>query len=250
VNPPAAGDHRDRSRDAQRAGWFVTLEGPEGSGKTVQAGRLRDLAAALGIPVLVTREPGGTAVGELIRDILMDAGRDAVPLGPRTDALLFNAARAQHVADVLRPALDRDELVICARYADSTLAYQGYGSGLPIAPLREIERLAIDGLQPDLTILLDVAPEIGLARKGHDELQRFEAGMDLAYHRRVREGFLTIAAGEPERVVTVDAGAAVDLVFDQIRRTVSRLAGLERLSTVPAGPTTDEPPPSAVRRER
>ena len=257
MNAPAGGDAGQRSfglrRDdpeTRRPGWFITFEGPEGSGKTVQAARLADLAAGAGIPVVVTREPGGTAVGELIRDILMDAGHDAVPLGPRTDALLFNAARAQHVADVLRPARDRGELVICARYADSTLAYQGYGSGLPITALRELERLAIDGLRPDLTILLDVAPEVGLARKGGDELQRFEAGMDLAYHRRVREGFQAIAADEPDRVVTVDAGADVDAVFEQIRAAVSRLPGLSSLAAVRSDATSDEPRPSAVRMDR
>ena len=261
MNPPAVGEPGERSRGAAPAqrlgkarrswpGWFVTFEGPEGSGKTVQAARLRDLVAAAGIAVLVTREPGGTAVGELIRGILMNAGHDAVPLGPRTDALLFNAARAQHVADVLRPALERGEVVICARYADSTLAYQGYGSGLSIDALRELERLAIDGLRPDLTILLDLAPEIGLARKGGDELQRFESGMDLAYHRRVREGFQAIAAGEPDRVVTVDAGADVDAVFDRIRSAVTRLAGLERLAAVRPDPAIDEPRSSAVRMDR
>jgi dTMP kinase len=261
VDPPAGADPRNGPRVAapaerpgqtqgSRSGWFVTFEGPEGSGKTIQAARLRDLAAAAGIAALVTREPGGTAVGELIRGILMNAGHDAVPLGPRTDALLFNAARAQHVSDVLRPALERGELVICARYADSTLAYQGYGSGLPIEALRELERLAIDGLRPDLTVLLDLAPEIGLARKGGDELQRFESGMDLAYHRRVRAGFQAIAADEPDRVVTVDAGASVDAVFDRIRSAVSRLAGLERLAAVRPDPTIDEPRSSALRMDR
>ena len=172
----------------------MTFEGPEGSGKTIQAARLRDAALAAGIPTILSREPGGTPVGDRIRQILMDAGAESVPLGPRADALLFNAARAQHVDDVIRPALARGELVICARYADSTIAYQGYGSGLPIAALRDLERLATDGLRPDLTILLDVPVEIGLGRKGSGEQQRFEASFDLAYHQRVREGFRLMAA--------------------------------------------------------
>ncbi len=230
-------------------GWFVTFEGPEGSGKTIQAGRLRDAAEAAGFPVLLTREPGGTPVGELIRDILMAAGHEAVAIGSRTDAMLFNAARAQHVEDVLRPALSRGELVICARYADSTIAYQGYGSGLALDGLRQLEALATAGLRPDRTILLDLPAEVGLARKGRDEQQRFEAGMDLAYHRRVRDGFRTMAGEEPERFVVVDAAADVDAVFDQVVAAVRRVPGLDRLAVRP-NLTTGEPRPSALRMNR
>lgn len=231
-------------------GWFVTFEGPEGSGKTIQAGRLRDAAEATGIPVLLTREPGGTPVGELIRDILMAGGHDAVAIGPRTDALLFNSARAQHVDDVLRPALSRGELVICDRYADSTIAYQGYGSGLQLDALRELEALATTGLRPDLTILLDLPVEVGLSRKGRDEQQRFEAGMDLAYHRRVRDGFRTMAAGEPERFVMLDAAADVDAVFDHVVSAIRGLPGLDRLAAVRPNATTGEPRPPALRMNR
>ena len=229
---------------------FVTFEGPEGSGKTAQAARLRDAAAAAGIPVLLTREPGGTPVGDRIREILMAAGSDALPLGPRTDALLFNAARAQHVDDVIRPALDRGELVICARYADSTVAYQGYGSGLRLDQLRQLEQLATDGLRPDLTILLDVPVEIGLARKGRDEQQRFEAGFDLAYHQRVREGFRRMAAAEPDRFVTVDATADMAAVESSIRLAIGRLPGLGSIGAVPIGAGADEPEAPVLRMTR
>ncbi len=245
-------DDRSGAPGSGRAGrgWLVTLEGPEGSGKTVQATRLRDAAATAGFPVLLTREPGGTPVGELIRDILMAAGRDAVALGPRTDALLFNAARAQHVDDVLRPALDRGELVICARYADSTAAYQGYGSGLPLPALRALERFATDGLRPDLTILLDIPAEAGLARKGVDEQQRFEAGMDADYHRRVRDGFLQMAGAEPERFVTIDATAGLAVVERQIRAAVGRLPGLGMLAAVPGSDSAGEPDAATLRINR
>ena len=231
-------------------GQFVTFEGPEGSGKTIQAALLRDAAVTAGIPVLLTREPGGTPVGEQIREILMNAGHDAVALGPRTDALLFSAARAQHVDDVIRPALARGELVICARYADSTAAYQGYGSGLPIGALRDLEALATDGLRPDLTILLDVPVEIGLARKGRDEQQRFEAAFDLAYHQRVREGFRQMAAAEPERFVTVDATAGMAAVEGSIRRAIERLPGLGAIGLVPVGAGADEPESPVLRMTR
>jgi len=244
----------DRQRGYAQAhagrGWFVTFEGPEGSGKTIQASRLRDAALAAGIPTLLTREPGGTPVGDRIRHILMDASRDSVALGPRADALLFNAARAQHVDDVLRPALARGELVICARYSDSTIAYQGYGSGLPIAQLRDLERLATDGLRPDLTILLDVPVDIGLGRKGSDEQQRFEAGFDLAYHERVREGFRQMAAAEPERFASIDATADVASVESWIRAAVGRLAGLDAIRAVPPGPAPGEPEAPALRITR
>ncbi len=241
--------HAPAHAPAQR-GRFITLEGPEGSGKTVQAARLRDVAQAAGIPVLLTREPGGTALGDRVREILMAADQESVAIGPRADALLFNAARAQHVDEVIRPALARGELVICARYADSTIAYQGYGSGLPIADLRRLERLATDGLRPDLTILLDLPVELGLGRKGHDERQRFEAGFDLAYHRRVREGFRKIAAAEPERFVTVDATADLGAVLRLIRVAVGRLPGLAAVGLVPAGDAADEPPSALLRTPR
>jgi len=231
-------------------GWFVTFEGPEGSGKTIQSARIRDLAEGLGLPVVLTREPGGTPVGELIRDILMAAGQDAVALGARTDALLFNAARAQHVDDVIRPALAKGALVICARYADSSVAYQGYGSGLPIASLRALEGFATGGLRPDLTILLDLPVEVGLARKGGDEQQRFEAGMDLAYHRRVGDGFKAMAAEEPDRFVIVDAGLDPAAVFEQARLAISRLPGLAPLAPLQARAAVDEPPSPALRMNR
>ena len=231
-------------------GWFVTFEGPEGSGKTIQAARLQAAAVAVGIPTTLSREPGGTPLGDRIRHILMDAGQDSVPLGPRADALLFNAARAQHVDDVLRPALARGELVICARYADSTLAYQGYGSGLSLAALAQLQELATDGLRPDLTILLDVPVEIGLGRKGSDEQQRFEAGFDLAYHQRVRDGFRRLAAADPGRFVSLDATASEASVEAQVRAAVGRLAGLEAVAAVPAGAGSDEPELPALRITR
>ena len=153
----------------------------------------------------LSREPGGTAAGERIRELLLRADPAAVPIGPRTDVLLFNAARAQHVDEVIEPALARGEVVIVARYADSTLAYQGFGSGQPVDELRAIGAYATAGLRPDLTILLDVPVAAGLARKGADEHLRFEAAFDVAFHERVRAGFLRLAAEDPSRWVVVDA---------------------------------------------
>jgi len=201
----------DRERSAGR-GWFITVEGPDGSGKTHVAAAVRDALAARGIPARLTREPGGTAVGDRVRAILLEHAPGEPPIAPRADALLFAAARAQHVDEVIEPALARGEIVLCARYADSTLAYQGYGLGLPLDELRALQRFATGGRWPDLTVLLDIPVEVGLARKQDDEQTRFEAAFDVAYHRRVREGFLALAAAEPDRFVIVDATAPIDAV--------------------------------------
>lgn len=211
-------------------GWFVTFEGGDGSGKTVQAGRLATFARAAGVPVTLTREPGGTWAGERIREILLGASSTNERIASRADALLFSASRAQLVAEVVQPALARGELVIDARHADSTVAYQGYGRGLDTGELRAIQLFATDGLLPDLTVLLDLPVEVGLARKAKRERNRFETGFDLAFHRRVRDGYLAMAAAEPGRFVVVDASAGTDEVFDGVLGTIRRLPDLaERL---------------------
>ena len=165
-------------------GAFITIDGPDGGGKTTQAERLRDHLAGRGTRVLLTREPGGTWLGELVREVLLArTGSAAAPTDPLTDALLFNAARRQIVGEVIRPALEAGTTVICARFADSTLAYQGYGAGVPLDRLRTLADIATDGLTPDLTILLDLPVEAGLARKAPGDVTRFEAEFDLDFHR-------------------------------------------------------------------
>ncbi len=215
--------------DALLPGWFLSVEGPDGAGKTSQVERLRERAVAAGFEVVATREPGGTAAGERIRELLLAASR-AAPLGPRTDALLFNAARAQLVVEVIRPALERGQLVISTRFADSTLAYQGYGAGLPLDELRALELVATGGLRPDLTILLDIEVDIGLARKAGPEVTRFEAEFDAGFHRRVRHGFLALAAAEPARFAVVDAARGPHDVADAVAAAAARVPGLERLA--------------------
>jgi len=225
-----------------RPGRFITLEGPEGAGKTRQAQAIRSLLEAAGLPVMLTREPGGTPLGERIRDILLVRDEPTGTIRSLADALLFNAARAQLVADVIRPALARGAFVICTRFADSTLAYQGYGAGLPVEDLRAIERLATGGLRPDLTILLDLPIETGLARKTAEELTRFEAGFDAAFHRRVRAGFLDLAGQEPARFVVIDASPPAQDVFEAIRAALAH-----RLPEL-AGPLGE--PVAGARRDR
>lgn len=202
---------------APRRGRFITVDGPDGGGKTTQARRLADALLARGVDVLLTREPGGTRLGERVRSILLD--NQTGVHAPIADALLFNAARAQHVAEVILPALAAGRTVVCARYADSTLAYQGYGGGLPLDQLRQIQAVATQGLRPDVTILLDVPPETGLGRK-QDELTRFETEFDVPFHARVREGFLEMARQEPDRYRVIDATAPEDEVFRRVLAAV------------------------------
>jgi len=205
-------------------GRFITIEGPEGGGKTTQAERLRQHLEAAGGRVHLTREPGGTWLGERLRDVLLartgDEGAGTAATDPLTDALLFNAARRQLVREVIRPALDSGTTVVCARFADSTLAYQGYGAGVDLEQLRELAAIATDGLVPDLTILLDLPVEAGLARKAPGDVTRFEAEFDLTFHRRVRDGFLALAAAEPARFVVIDATEPAEAVAARVRHAV------------------------------
>jgi len=199
---------------------FVTFEGPEGCGKSTQMRLLADYLRARGDDVLVTREPGGTAIGEAVRAILLDpAHADMLPL---TEFLLFSAARAQHVGQVIRPHLAGGGIVLCDRFADSSLAYQGYGGRLDLEVLRAISRVATGGLLPDLSFYLDVPVEVGLRRKvrgSGDAWNRMEQ-KELDFHHRVRAGYLALIAQEPERWVRVDATAGVEVVQATIRERV------------------------------
>lgn len=208
---------------------FITFEGIEGSGKSTQIGRLAEwLDTEYNISTITTREPGGCEISDKIRGILLDAAHDA--MNEQTELLLYAAARAQHVTQIIRPALDNGRTVLCDRYCDATLAYQGFGRGLPRPLIEEINRLATLGTMPDLTILLDFDPEIGLNRArqrnaastGPDE-NRFEQE-NLDFHRRIRHGYLSLAASE-DRFCVVDAGGDIDSVSARIRAAVStRLA--------------------------
>ena len=217
-------------------GRFITIEGPDGSGKTTQVERLAERLRSAGHEVLVTREPGGTRLGEQLREILLARHGGVEPTDALTDAFLFEAARRQLVRQVIRPALADGSIVVCGRYSDSTLAYQGYGAGAPLDVLRAIDAAATDGLRPNLTILLDLPVEVGLARKGPDETTRFEAEQDVAFHRRVRAGFLALAADEPDRFAVVDATLTVDEVADEAWSIVAEMPA--RTSSEPKSPVS------------
>jgi dTMP kinase len=234
-------------------GLFITLEGPDGSGKSSLLPRLADALRAAGCDVLTTREPGSTALGEQVRKLVLDP----VPRIDRSglaDALLFAASRAQHVEEVILPALERDQVVVCDRYADSSLAYQGAGSGVPMDELRAVQRLATGGLVPDLTILLDLPVDEGLRRKAA-EVTRFEAYQDTAYHERVRAAFLDFAAREPDRFAIIDATGDEAAVLRDALLSIGRIAArrpcLERaVAAAHRGEDPQGEPPTAAARMR
>jgi dTMP kinase len=199
---------------------FITFEGGEGSGKSVQAKALFRRLSDLAVPVLLTHEPGGTPFGEKLGHWLKWA--KGAEISPLTELMLFNACRAQLVAEVIKPNLKSGKVVICDRYADSTTVYQGYGRGLELAMVKATNKAATQGLKPDLTILLDIAVEEGFARKLARKHDRFEQEV-AAFHYRVREGYLKLAAAEPKRWLVVDASQSKREVADVIWQRVSRL---------------------------
>jgi len=207
---------------------FITLEGPDGSGKTSQVQPLADHLRSRGYSVFSTREPGGTEIGDQVREILM--AMHNTKMNPRTETLLFCSARAQLVAEVIRPHLEKGEVVISDRYADSTLAYQGYGHGNDLAQLRQVLSFATGGLIPDLTLLLDIDAKEGLSRRksGGGEWNRMD-DYQLELHQRVRRGYLVLAAAEPGRWVVIDAGQPGDMVQSSIREAVDRFLPVKPL---------------------
>jgi dTMP kinase len=206
---------------------FVTFEGPDGSGKTTQIRLLRAYLEEKGYPVCQTREPGGTSIGDQIRQVLHDTTN--VEMQATTEILLYSASRAQLVEEVIRPALARSQIVLCDRYAESTLAYQGYGRQLDLGILQAITAFATGGLQPDLIVYLDISVEEGLRRKRRaheieeDEWNRMDQ-QAVNFYRRVRQGYLRLAGEEPTRWLIVDARQPVEAIQESIRQAVlSRL---------------------------
>ena len=201
-----------------KRGWFITFEGPEGSGKSTQVRRLVRALQRRRRRVLVTHEPGGTPMGRAIRDILLH--RTTLQLTPLAELALFMASRAQLVSDVIAPALRRGTVVICDRFLDSTKAYQGGGSGLDRRVIDVLGHTVTAGVHPDVTFLLDLDPAEGLRRRGRRR-DRMEA-KTLRYHRRVRRAYLAIARREPRRVMRLDARQSIDILHQQILRAVEQ----------------------------
>ncbi|MBE7185490.1 MAG: dTMP kinase [Methylobacterium mesophilicum] len=203
------------------SGLFITFEGGEGAGKSTQIARLADKLRDKRYGVLVTREPGGSRGAEAVRHVLLSGA--AEPLGAKAETLLFAAARIDHLDGTIRPALERGEIVLCDRFADSTRVYQGTTGGVDLRFIKSVEKLALDGTRPDLTLLLDIDPEEGLrraaARRGEGEIDRFEKEA-LDVHRTRREAFLAIAAAEPDRCRVIDAARSAEEVENVVTEAV------------------------------
>lgn len=203
-------------------GVFITFEGIEGSGKSTQIVLLANYLAAHGRAVALTREPGGTAIGDQVRKILLDPANTA--LNPKAELLLYAAARAQHLEELIRPELKAGKVVLCDRFSDATLAYQGYGRKIDLEMIRALDRIVTSGARPDLTILLDIDAAAGLARargrnssRGLEAEARFE-NEDIAFHERVRRGYLALAGQEPGRFRVVAASPTPDEIQNSIRK--------------------------------
>jgi dTMP kinase len=203
---------------------FITFEGGDGSGKSTQLKLLEDYLTGLGQSCIATREPGGTSLGNLIRQVLLEVGKR--PIASPAELFLYLADRAQHIQAVIAPALEQGKIVLCDRHTDSTLAYQGYGRGIDLDLLRRLNAMVSQGIKPDLTFLFDCAVEVGLSRTAHRQSlagrggkreDRFERE-NVDFHERVRQGFLELARLEPDRFCVVAASDSVESVFEQIKK--------------------------------
>ena len=202
-------------------GIFISVEGPDGAGKTTQIERLKEYLAGKGYEVLITREPGGTVISEAVRELLLDPKHKEMK--PETELLLYAAARAQLVGEVIGPAIEAGKAVISDRFVDSSVVYQGIARELGVETVYEVNRPAIGEYMPDVTFLLDLPAEVGIARKKDQaELDRMEQE-SLDFHRKVAEGYRTLAKRDPERIKTIDATLPVDTIYDMIKDKVQAL---------------------------
>lgn len=206
----------------QKKGYFISSEGPEGAGKTTVMNLLGERLKEEGYDILMTREPGGIMVSEKIRDIILD--NEHTMMDSRTEALLYAASRRQHLVEKVQPAIDAGKIVICDRFIDSSLAYQGYARGIGIDEILAINQFAIGKMLPDKTILFDIEPSLGLSRiNAHNgrEKNRLDAE-SLTFHQKVREGYLLLVKKYPERIKVVDASYPIEEVFEKVYKVIKR----------------------------
>lgn len=228
--------HGALERRHQSSGFFITFEGGEGAGKSTQITRLADKLVAAGYDVVVTREPGGSPGAEAVRHVLLSGA--AEPFGPKMEALLFAAARSDHIEQVIRPAVERGAIVLCDRFLDSTRVYQGVTGGLDPEFVLALEEVSVDGTIPDMTLILDLDPALGLqraqARRGEGVADRFEKET-LAIHQRRREAYLAIAEAEPERCIVIDASGSAEQVEMVITAAVAAALDAREAATEQGG---------------
>lgn len=204
-----------------KKGLFITFEGTDGSGKTTQIKLLEKYMQEKGCEVVLSREPGGTRISEIIRDLILDPGnKEIVPL---TEMILYAASRAQHVAEVIEPAVENGKIVICDRYVDSSYAYQGGGRGMDLKIIADVNRIAVNGTVPDITFFLDIDPEISVRRRinstGADRIEQEK----LDFHRRVYDGYKKLSILYPERIKTIDAAKSIEEISSQVRDYIDEL---------------------------
>ncbi|MBF0215553.1 MAG: dTMP kinase [Candidatus Omnitrophica bacterium] len=207
-------------------GMFIAFEGPEGSGKSTVSRRLLDDLRRDGYDAMRTIEPGDTELGALIREILLK--KDKVHLTTRAELLLFEADRAEHVEEVIKPSLHKKRIVICDRFNTATYAYQGYGLGLDMAAIRDIDDFAVQGVVPDLVIVLDVDPKTGLERAGRKRAKDRMEKRSVDFHRRVRKGYLKMAEKDPRRFRVIDSGQDIERVYEQTKAAVYEHIGYNK----------------------
>lgn len=212
---------QDGAHDIMKKGIFITVEGTDGSGKTTQIKRLEKYLTERGREVILVREPGGTDISERIRPIILNPA--STEMGNITEMLLYAAARAQLVKEVIKPALDKNKIVICDRFIDSTYAYQGYGRGIDMGILEMVNNVAINGVIPDMTLFFDISPEVALKRRmASSEADRIENESTL-FHRRVYEGYLELAARFADRIKRIDASVSVEKVWEEVKTLVDAI---------------------------
>ena len=199
-------------------GLFITFEGADGSGKTTQLNNVKSFLEQKGFDVVITREPGALDIGQKIRNILLH--HDGI-VADRCEMFLFLADRAQHVETFIKPAIDEGKIILCDRHTDSTIAYQGYGRGQEINLLKDLNKIAINGLNPDLTLLFDVSTEVAQERVGSEKDRMESAGVE--FHKKVRNGYLELQKQEPERIKIVNANNSIEEVFEETKAIVSKL---------------------------
>ena len=199
-------------------GLFITFEGADGSGKTTQLNNVKSFLEQKGFDVVITREPGALDIGQKIRNILLH--HDGI-VADRCEMFLFLADRAQHVETFIKPAIDEGKIILCDRHTDSTIAYQGYGRGQDINLLKDLNKIAINGLNPDLTLLFDVSTEVAQERVGSEKDRMESAGIE--FHKKVRNGYLELQKQEPERIKMVNANNSIEEVFEETKAIVSKL---------------------------